>query len=94
MKFKTTMLKSSLCDYGDAYLLVKRSITVPNTAAVAADAKNANKKVIFKYCVMFIDCISETNNAQVDNTKDIDIVVPMFNLIEYSENYSKTFGTL
>ena len=43
---------------------------------------------------MFIDCISETNNAQVDNAKDIDIVVPMYNLIEFSENYSKTFGIL
>ena len=67
--FKTTMLKSSLCDYSDAYILVKGTITVPNTAAADADANNANKKVIFKNCASFINCISKINDTQVDNAK-------------------------
>ena len=94
IKFKTTMLKSSLCDYSDAYILVKGTITVNNTAAADADANNTNKKVIFKNCAPFTICISEINNTQVDNVKDIDIVMPMYNLIEYSDNYSKTSGSL
>ena len=97
IKFKTTILKSSLCDYSDAYILVKGTITVNNTAAAAAAAANANntnKKVIFKNCAPFTNCISEINNTQVDNAKDIDIVMPMYNSLEYSNNYSKTSGRL
>ena len=91
IKFKTTMLKSSLCDYSDAYILVKGTISVNNTAAV----NNTNKKVIFKNCAPFTNCISEINNTQIDNAKDIDIVTtPMYNLIEYSDNYAKTSGSL
>ena len=88
------MLRSSLCDYSDAYILVKGNISVNNTAAADADANNTNKKVIFKNCAPFTDCISKINNAQVDNAKDIDIVMLMYNLIEYSDNYSKTSGSL
>ena len=94
IKFKTTMLKSSLCDYSDAYILVKGTITVNNTAAQGAAANNTNKKVIFKNCAPFTNCISEINNIQIDNAKDIDIVMPMYNLIEYSDNYAKTTGSL
>ena len=94
IKFKTTMLKSSLCDYSDAYILVKGTITVNNTAAQGAAANNTNKKVIFKNCAPFTNCISEINNTQIDNVKDIDIVMPMYNLIEYSDNYAKTTGSL
>ena len=86
IKFKTAMLESSLCDYSDVYILVKGTITVNNTAAVDADANNTNKKVIFKNCAPFANCISEINNTQVDNAKDIDIVASMYNLIEYSIN--------
>ena len=93
-KFKTTILKSSLCDYSDTYIIVKGTITVNNTAADGAAANNINKKVIFKNCAPFINCISEINNTQVDNAKDIDIVMPMYNLIEYSDNYAKTSGSL
>ena len=89
IKFKTTMLKSSLRDYNNAYILVKGPITVNNTAAAGADANNTNKKVMFKNCAPFTNCISEINNTQVDNATDIDIVMPMYNLIEYSDNYSK-----
>ena len=94
IKFKTTMLKSVLCDYNNAYILVKVKISVDNTAAASADANNTNKKVIFKNCALFTDCISEINNTQVDNAKYIDIVMPMYNFIEYSDNYSKTCGSL
>ena len=94
IKFKTTMLKSSLCDYSDAYILVKGTITVNNTVAQGAAANNTNKKVAFKNCAPFTNCISEINNTQIDNAKDIDIVMPMYNLIEYSDNYAKTTGSL
>ena len=88
------MLKSSLWDYSDAYILVKGTIIVNNTAAQGAAANNTNKKVIFKNCAPFTNCISEINNTQTDNAKDIDIVMPMYNLIEYSDNYAKTTGSL
>ena len=94
VKFKTTMLKSSLCDYSDAYILVNGTIVVNNTTAADTDANNTNKKVIFKHCVPFPNCISGINNTQVDNAKDIDIVMPMYNLIEHRDNYSKTSGRL
>ena len=88
------MLKFSLCDYSDAYILVKGTSSVNNTAAQGAAANNTNKKIIFKNCAPFTNCISEINNTQIDNAKDIDIVMPMYNLIEYSDNYAKTTGSL
>ena len=88
------MIKSSLCDYSDAYIHVKGTITVNNTATAGADANNTNKKVIFKSCAPFTNSISEINDTDIDNAKDIDIVMPMYNLIEYSDNYSKTFRSL
>ena len=88
------MLKSSLCDYSDKYILVKGTITVNNITAADADANNTNKKIIFKNCAPFNNCISEINNTQVDIAKDIDIVMPMYSLIEYRDNYSKTSGHL
>ena len=94
IKFKTTMLMSSLCDYSDAYTLVKGAITVNNIAAVDPDANNTNKKVIFKNYAPFTNYISEINNTQVDNAEDIDIVMNMYNLVEYSDNYAKTSGSL
>ena len=94
IKFKTTMLKSSLYDYSDAYILAKGTNSVNNTVGGAATANNTNKKVIFKNCAPFTNCISEINNTQIDNAKDIDIVMPMYNLIEYSDNYAKATGSL
>ena len=94
IRFKTAMLRSSLCDYSDAYILVRGNITVNNTAADGAAANNTNKKVIFKNCAPFTNCISKINNTQIDNAEYIDIVMPMYNLIEYSDNYSKTSGSL
>ena len=96
IKFKTIMLKSSLCDYSDAYLFVKGTITIAGAGdnAAARQADGRDKGVIFKNCAPFTNCISEINNTQVDNAKDIDIVMPMYNLIEYSDNYAKTSGSL
>ena len=88
------MLRSSLCDYNDAYILVKGNITVNYTAADGAAANNTNKKIIFKNCAPFTRCISKINNTEVDNSQYIDIVMPMYNFIEYSDNYSKTSGSL
>ena len=94
IKFKAAMLRSSLCDYGDAYILVKGNITVNNTAGGTAAGNNTNKKVIFKNCAQFTTCISKINNTQIDNAEFIDIVMPMYNVIEYSNNYLKTSGSL
>ena len=94
IRFKTSMLRSSLCDYSDEYILVKGNITVNNTAVAGAAANNTNKKVIFKSCAPFTNTISKINNTQIDHAEYIDIVIPMYNLIEYSDNYSKTSGSL
>ena len=96
IKFKTAMLKSSLCDYSDAYILVKGTITIHERGAdvAARQADERNKGVSFKNCAPFINCISEINNTQIDNAKNIDIVMPMYNLIEYSHNYAKISGSL
>ena len=75
------MLKSCLRDYGDACILVRGTITVNNTVAADADANKTNKNVIFKNCASFTNCISEISNTQVDNAKDIDIVMRIYNLI-------------
>ena len=92
IKFKSTMLKSSLqCCIYPCY---RNYFCYNNTAAEDADVNNTNKKVIFKNCAPFTDCISEINNTEVDNAKDIDNVMPMYNLIEYSDSYSKTSGNL
>ena len=96
IKFKTTTLKSSLCDYSNAYILVKWIITIAGAGddAAARQADERDKGVAFKNCALFTNCISEINNTEVDNTKDIDIIMAMYNLIEYSDNYAKTTGSL
>ena len=81
------MSRSSLCDYSDAYIFVSGTITV---AALSAGGENNKIQVVFKNCAPFTNFLSERNNAQIDNTKDMDVVTPMYNLIEYSNNYSKT----
>ena len=80
-----SMLRSSLCDYSDVYILVKGTITVPNTRTTAA-SNNRNKRIMFKNCFPFTNCISKINNTEIDNAKSINIVMPMYNLIEYSFN--------
>ena len=81
------MLKSSLCDYSDADIIAGGTIKV---APQAGDNKNnVHKKEVYKKCATFTDYISEISNTQIHNAKDIDVVVPIYNLIEYSDNYSK-----
>ena len=94
IRYKTSMLRSSLCDYSNAYTLVKETITVENTAEAALATNNLNKKVILKNCEPFTNCISRINNTQVNDAHDIDVVMPMYNLIEYSDNYSNSSGIL
>ena len=86
------MLRSGLCDYSDAYILTKGTIAVTETTASASN--NANKKVIFKNCAAIINFISRINSTQVDDAHDIQLVIPTYILIEYSDSYSKTFGIL
>ena len=77
IKFKTSMIRSSLCDYSNAYILFKVTITVLDISAV----NNANKKVVFKNCAPFTSCITEINKTQVDNAEDIDNAYAQFNRI-------------
>ena len=87
IKFKTTKLRSNLCDYADAYILVKGTVTITGAKNdVTKQADERDQGVTFKNCAPFTKCISRINNTDIDNAKDIDIVMPMYNLIEYSDN--------
>ena len=90
------MLKSSLCDYSDAYILVTGTITITGVEAddPAKRADERNRGVIFENCVPFTNSINEINNTQIDNAKDIDVVMLMYSLIKFSNNYSKTSRNL
>ena len=96
IKFKTSMLRSSLCDYNDVYVLVSGTITITGAGNddAARQLDKRNKGLIFKNCSPFTDCISEINNTQTNNAKYIGVVMPMYNLTEYSDYYSKTSGSL
>ena len=90
IRFKTSMLRSSLCDYSNAYILVKGTITVENIGTQYQPNNSASKKIILN--APFTKCIRKINNAQVDDAHDIDVVIVTYNLIEYSDNYSKISG--
>ena len=97
VKFKTLMIRSDLYGYSDAYILVSGTINITK----AGDDDNAKKKtdernkgVVFKNCALFTNCISRINNGQINNAEYIDVVMPMYNLIEHSDNYLKTSGSL
>ena len=77
IKIKTSMLRSDLCDYSDAYIVVKGTITV-----VRPNAATKNKSVAFKNNAPFINCISKINGVKIDNAEDLDVVMPMYNLLE------------
>ena len=83
------MLRSDLCDYSNAYIVVKGFITVTNP-----DGTKRNKATAFKNNVPFINCISKINGVKIHNAEDLDVVMPMYNLLEYSKNYRKTTGSL
>ena len=112
IRIKTSMLRSDLCDFSDAYLVVKGNITVtkktftaddidePYNTAANVNATNTannnafgNKKLVFKNNAPFINCISKINGAKIDNAEDFDVVMPLYDLLEYSKNYRKTTGS-
>ena len=90
IRFKTSMLRSDLCDYSDAYVWVKGTITVTNPNNNA----NFDRRLTLKNNAPFVSCISKINGELVENAEDLDIVIPMYNLLEYSKNYEKTSGSL
>ena len=105
IKFLTKSIESSLCDYSDAYILVTGNITVTKTIAVPdgspAGTESQRKQVlteatqvVFKNCATFEKCSAEIDGTLVDETDFINITMPMYNLIEYSDNYSATSGSL
>ena len=89
IRIKTPMLRSDLCDFSDAYIVVKGEITVTNPN----NAKR-NKAMAFKNNAPFVNCISKINGVQIDKAEDLDVVIPMYNLLEYSKNYRKTTRSL
>ena len=91
IRFKTSMLRSDLCDFNGAYIVVKGIVTV---SADERDRDEMNRQVILKNNAPLIYCISKINGALVENAEHLDIVMPMYNLLEYSKNYSKTSGSL
>ena len=113
IRIKTSMLRSDLRDFSDAYIVVKGNITVtkktftaddtdaPNNTADNVTATNTannnafgDKKLIFKNNAPFINCISKISGVKIDNAEDLDVVMPMYNLLEYSKNYKKITGSL
>ena len=96
IKFKATMLKSSLGDYSDVYILVKGTKTLFGQGAIEAEQQTDRniKQVTFKNSAPFTDCLTEINDTQIDNLKDLDVVMLMYNLIAYSDNYSGTTARL
>ena len=113
IRIKTSMVTSDLCDYSDAYIVVKGRVIVDkitftandfdalnNTAANATATNTLNdnefgeKNLVFKNNAQFINCISKTNGVKIDNAEDLDVLMPMYSLLEYSKNYRKTTGSL
>ena len=97
IRFKTPMIRSNLCDYSDAYILVKGTITVTgpganNGANNIRDKKN--RPLILKNNAPFVSCITRINGELIEDADDLDIVISMYNLLEYSKNYRKTIGSL
>ena len=90
IRIKTSMLKSYLCGFSDAYIIVEGDITLEGDN----NANKRNKNLAFKNNAPFINCISKINGVKIDNAEDLDVVMPMYNLLEYSKNYRKTTGSL
>ena len=95
IRFKAPMLRSNLCDYSDAYILVKGTITVNGVVNGAEnDIARRNRPLILKNNAPFVSCITRINGELIEDADDLDIVMPMYNLLEYSKNYRKTIGSL
>ena len=94
IRFKTPMLRSDLCDYADACILVSGTITVNGIVNGAENEINRrNRPLILKNNAPFVSCITKLNNELIEDAEDLDVVMPMYNLLEYSENYRKTIGS-
>ena len=89
-RFKTLMLRLNLCDYSDAYILVKGTITLARNNL----RDRQDRPLIFKNNALFVSCITRINGELIEDADDLDIVMPMYNLLEYSKNYRKTIGSL
>ena len=83
--YNTEVLKSNLCDYNDAYILLRGNITIIGHQVT---------QVAFKNCALFTKCVTKITGTTIDDAEDLDLVMPMYNLIEYSSNYSETTGSL
>ena len=95
IRFKTPMLRSSLCDYSDAYILVKDTITLNGVVNGAEnDIVRRNRPLILKNNAPFVSCITRINGELIEDANDLDTAIPMYNLLEYSKNYRKTIGSL
>ena len=90
IRFKTPMLRSDLCDYADTYISIDGTIIVAGNAP----RNRQNRPVILKNNAPFISCITKINGELIEDADDLDVVVPMYNLLEYSKNYIKTIGSL
>ena len=88
IRFTTSMVRSDLCDFNDAYIVVKGKVTVTKPNNDAHD-----KKLAFKNNAPFLSCLAKINNTFIDNAEDLDVVMAMYNLLEYNKNYSKTTGS-
>ena len=95
IRFKTPMLRSNLCDYSDVYILLKGTITVNGIVNRAEnEILRRNRPLILKNNAPFVSCMTKINNEFIEDADDVDIVIPMCNLLEYSKNYRKTIGSL
>ena len=90
IRFKTPMLRSNLCDYSDTYILVKGTITIAGNNLRGRQ----NRPLILKTNAPFMSCITRINGELIEDDDNLDIVMPMYNLLEYSKNYRKTIGSL
>ena len=95
IRFKTPILRSNLCDYSDAYILVKGTITVNGIVNGAEnEILRRNRPLILKNNAPFVSRMTKINNVFIEDADDLDIIMPMYNLLEYSKNYRKTIGSL
>ena len=95
IRFKAPMLRSNLCDYSDAYILVKGTITVNGIVNGAEnEILRRNRLLILKNNAPFVSCMTKINNEFIEDADDLDIVMPIYNLLEYSKTYRKTTGSL
>ena len=95
IRFKTAMSRSNLCDYSDVYILVKGTIAVNGVVNGAEnDIVRRNRPLILKKNALFVSCITRIHGELIEDAEDLDIVMPMYNLLEYSKSYRKTVGSL